>query len=144
MRAIWSNLRLKFSTVNMKQTRSLFTTKFFCHFEYPSVQLSFRTLLSYFLNSKSYATPSRELTPGIYGGIGRDLLTFVANVWPGTGELDRLCTFDRGKIHRERPAGFWTSPPSWKWKKIQEASWLKMRLMKMFGAFARRKSMGKQ
>ena len=104
MRAIWSNLRLKFSTV--KQTRSLFTTKFFCHFEYPSVQLSFRALLSYFLNSKSYTTPSGGLTPGTYGGIGRDLLTFVANVWPGTGELDRLCTSDRGKIHGERPAGF--------------------------------------
>ena len=30
--------------------------------------------------------------PGTYGGIGRDLLTFVANVWPGTRALDRLCT----------------------------------------------------
>ena len=32
------------------------------------------------------------LTPGTYGGIERDLLTFVANVWPGTGVLDRFCT----------------------------------------------------
>ena len=33
-----------------------------------------------------------RLTPGTYRGIGRDLLTFVANVWPGTGALDRFCT----------------------------------------------------
>ena len=32
------------------------------------------------------------LTPGTYGGIARDLLTFVANFWPGTGALDRFCT----------------------------------------------------
>ena len=32
------------------------------------------------------------LTPGTYGRIGRDLLTFVANVWLGTGALDRFCT----------------------------------------------------
>ena len=32
------------------------------------------------------------LTPGTYGRIGRDLLTFVANVWPGTGALNRFCT----------------------------------------------------
>ena len=33
-----------------------------------------------------------ELTPGTYRGIARDLLTFVANVLPGTGALDRYCT----------------------------------------------------
>ena len=27
------------------------------------------------------------VTPGTYGGIERDLLTFVANVWPGTVAL---------------------------------------------------------
>ena len=32
------------------------------------------------------------LTPGTYWGIARDLLTFVANFWPGTGALDRFCT----------------------------------------------------
>ena len=32
------------------------------------------------------------LTPGTYGGIARDLLTFVANCWPWTGALDRFCT----------------------------------------------------
>ena len=32
------------------------------------------------------------LTPGTYGGIARDLLTFVANFWSGTGALDRFCT----------------------------------------------------
>ena len=32
------------------------------------------------------------LTPGTYGGIARDLLAFVANVWPWTGALDRFCT----------------------------------------------------
>ena len=31
-------------------------------------------------------------TSGKYGGIGRDLLTFVANVWPGTRALDHFCT----------------------------------------------------
>ena len=30
------------------------------------------------------------LTPGTYGGIARDLLTFVANFWPGMGTLDRI------------------------------------------------------
>ena len=34
------------------------------------------------------------LTPGTYGGIARDLLTFVANFWPGTGPLDHFCTFE--------------------------------------------------
>ena len=33
-----------------------------------------------------------ELTPGTYEGIARDLLTFVANFWPGTRALDRFCT----------------------------------------------------
>ena len=32
------------------------------------------------------------VTPGTYGGIARDLLTFVANFWPRTGALDRFCT----------------------------------------------------
>ena len=32
------------------------------------------------------------LTLGTYGGIARDLLTFVANFWPGTGALDHFCT----------------------------------------------------
>ena len=42
--------------------------------------------------------------PGTYEGIGGDLLTFVANVWPGTGALDRLCTSEaryRGKDPRD-------------------------------------------
>ena len=30
--------------------------------------------------------------PGTYRGIARDLLPFVANVWPGRGALDRFCT----------------------------------------------------
>ena len=33
----------------------------------------------------------RGLTTGTYGGIARDLLTFVTNFWPGTGALDRFC-----------------------------------------------------
>ena len=33
-----------------------------------------------------------RLTPGTYGGIARDLLTFVANFWPRTGALDHFCT----------------------------------------------------
>ena len=32
------------------------------------------------------------VTPGTYGAIARDLLAFVANIWPGTGALDRFCT----------------------------------------------------
>ena len=32
------------------------------------------------------------LTPGTYGGIAWDLLTFVANVLPITGALDCFCT----------------------------------------------------
>ena len=32
------------------------------------------------------------LTPGTYRGIALDLLTFVANFWPGTGALDHSCT----------------------------------------------------
>ena len=31
-------------------------------------------------------------TLGTYEGIARDLLTFVANFWPGAGALDRFCT----------------------------------------------------
>ena len=34
------------------------------------------------------------LTPGTYGEIARDFLTFFANFWPGTGALDRFCTSD--------------------------------------------------
>ena len=30
------------------------------------------------------------LTPGTYRGMARDMLTFVANVWPWTGALDRF------------------------------------------------------
>ena len=40
----------------------------------------------------TYQRPSRGVTPGTCGGIARDLLTFVANVWPGTGALDCFCT----------------------------------------------------
>ena len=41
----------------------------------------------------SAATPGGGgVTPGTYGGIARDLLAFVANVWPGTGASDRFCT----------------------------------------------------
>ena len=32
----------------------------------------------------------RGLTPGTYGRIARDLLTFVTIFWPGTGALDRF------------------------------------------------------
>ena len=45
--------------------------------------------------SRSYALISgypAGVTPGTYGEIARDLLAFVANVWPGTGALDRFCT----------------------------------------------------
>ena len=44
---------------------------------------------------ESYALISGHpggLTPETCGGIARDLLSFVANVWPGTGALDRFCT----------------------------------------------------
>ena len=40
----------------------------------------------------SAAIPGGGVTPGTYGGITRDLLAFVANVWPMTGALDRFCT----------------------------------------------------
>ena len=43
-------------------------------------------------------------TSGKYGGIGRDLLTFVANVWPGTRALDHFCTSEaryKGKDPRD-------------------------------------------
>ena len=36
--------------------------------------------------------PSRGVDPGTYGGIERDLLTFVANFWHGTGALNCSCT----------------------------------------------------
>ena len=55
--------------------------------------------------SGSYALISGHpggLTPGTYGGIARDLLTFVANFWPGTGALDRFSPprqDTRGKTH---------------------------------------------
>ena len=45
--------------------------------------------------SRPYALISGHpggVTPGTYGGIARDLLTFVANFWPRTGALDRFCT----------------------------------------------------
>ena len=57
------------------------------------------------------------LTPGTYGGImiARDLLTFVTNLWPGTGALDRSST-SKARYTREDPwdllAGFVISPPS--------------------------------
>ena len=34
------------------------------------------------------------LTPGTYGGIARDLLTFVANFWPRTRSLDHFFTLE--------------------------------------------------
>ena len=44
----------------------------------------------------TYQRPShrggRRVTPGTYGRIARDLLTFFANTWHGTGALDRFCT----------------------------------------------------
>ena len=45
-----------------------------------------------------------RLTPGTYGGIARDLLTFVADFWLGTGALDRFCTSEtryKGKGPRD-------------------------------------------
>ena len=44
--------------------------------------------------------PMLMLTPETYGGIVRDLLTFVADFWLGTGALDRFLHF-RGKIQGE-------------------------------------------
>ena len=32
--------------------------------------------------------------PGDIWGIAQDLLTFVANFWPGTGALDHFCTLE--------------------------------------------------
>ena len=41
----------------------------------------------------STAIPGGErVTPGTYTGILRDLLTLVANSYPGTGGLSRFCT----------------------------------------------------
>ena len=57
------------------------------------------------------SAPSRGVDPGDIRGIARGLMTFVLNLWPGTGALDCFCT-QRGKIHGERPAGFVTSWPS--------------------------------
>ena len=51
------------------------------------------------------------VTPGTYGGIARDLLTFVANFWPRTGALDRFCT-TAARYTGKDPRGFVTSPPS--------------------------------
>ena len=39
----------------------------------------------------TYQRPSRGVDSGTYGEIARDLLTFVANFWPGTGPSDRFC-----------------------------------------------------
>ena len=42
--------------------------------------------------------------PGIYGGLARDLLTFVANFWPRTGALDCFRTSEekyKGKDPRD-------------------------------------------
>ena len=36
------------------------------------------------------------VTPGTYAGMGRDLLTLVANFKPGMGELGCFCTFVTG------------------------------------------------
>ena len=53
----------------------------------------------------TYQLPSRGgLTLGTYGGIARDLLTFVADFWLGTGALDRFCTSEaryKGKDPRD-------------------------------------------
>ena len=43
-----------------------------------------------FLLLCTYQRPSQRLTPGTYGEIARDLLTFVANFWPGTGALNNI------------------------------------------------------
>ena len=44
------------------------------------------------------------LAPGTYGGIARDLRTFVAHFWLGAGALDRFCTSEasyKGKDPRD-------------------------------------------
>ena len=55
------------------------------------------------------------LTPGTCGAIAGDLLSFVANLWPGTGALDRSCTSEARYTGKD-PRDFVTSPPSWNWK----------------------------
>ena len=54
-------------------------------------------------NALSISHP-RGLTLGTYGGIARDLLTFVAKFWPRTGALDHFCTSEaryKGKDPRD-------------------------------------------
>ena len=60
-------------------------------FIYISRQKFFFALLVVQANALISGYPG-GLTPGTYGGIARDLLTFVANFWPDTGSLDRFCT----------------------------------------------------
>ena len=58
------------------------------------------------------------LTPGTYRGIAQDLMTF-SQFLARDGSIGPLLHF-QGKIQGERPAGFVTSPPFWKWE-IQTA-----------------------
>ena len=63
------------------------------------------------------------LTPGTYGEIARDFLTFVANFWPGTGALDRFCTSDARYTGKD-PKGLVTSPLSSKMKDPDRGDWV--------------------
>ena len=81
------------------------------------------------------------LTPGTYGGIARDLLTFVANFSPWTGALAAFAL--PGQETQGKTRGICNIAAILKMKD-NPGSQTENETDAMFGAFARRKSAGKQ
>ena len=63
----------------------------------------------------TYQRPSRGVDPGDIWGNSVGFADFWHQFLARDGGIGPLLHF-RGKIHGERPTGFVTSPPSWKWK----------------------------
>ena len=61
-----------------------------------TVLLHVRQSLYIYALMSSHGGGEEGVTPGTYTGMGRDLLTLVANFNPGMGGLDCFCTFIAG------------------------------------------------
>lgn len=63
----------------------------------------------------TYQRPSRGVDPGDIRGNSAGFADFCRQVLARDGDIGPHLHF-WGMIHRDRPSGFVTSPPSWKWK----------------------------
>ena len=121
-----AKLRVFVSNISSPSLKQRYTWNGLLFLDRISLPLEHSATYSYFCSAR-YALISGhpgggELTPGTYGGIPRDLLTFVANFWPATRALNPFCTSEQDTRGKTRE--IWNITAILKMKDLDRGDWI--------------------